>query len=124
MNATNAFTAENLNTEPFSYERWRGKFLDLFLRGACVVGILPVIFPNFHVFDEPALGVIYIVAYLAMVAVAFIRLPYWIRTGVPLLVTYALGINTLLNAGTGSNAGLVFVVLSVTALALTGTRGG
>jgi len=34
MNTTSAFTAGNPQAASFSYERWREKFLSLFLRGA------------------------------------------------------------------------------------------
>jgi GAF domain-containing protein len=106
----------------FSYTEWRVSFLNLILRGACVVGLLVTVAASLSV---PAfLAALYIGAYITVLILAFAPLPYRIRAIGFLLVLEVIAISNLLETGIRVDARLFLMTMTIMATMLFGVRGG
>ncbi|MBI1795200.1 MAG: GAF domain-containing protein [Chloroflexi bacterium] len=80
------------------YQNWRQNFTGPMLIGALIFGALALV-PAILSTQNYTLDGVFIVAYLALVAVTFIQFPYWLKMGIFLLMVYVLGLSELFSTG-------------------------
>jgi len=105
--------AEANSTDPtvvssFSFQAWRGSFVRVILIWASGLGfivLLATLFSSNDLLDKA----VYSSAYVCLLAVTAIRLPYTVRAGVFLALIYILGLMALFETGIWGNA-LVFLL--------------
>lgn len=96
------------------YQNWRQNFVGPMLIGALVFGALALV-PAILSAQNYILQGVFILAYLALIAVTFIQFPYWLRMGIFLLMVYVLGLSELFSTGILGDAiffFLAFIVLT------------
>ena len=81
-----------------SYARWRYRFLQSLLVGACVFG-LPAVISGVMGSANKAFSAVYIAAYLGLVLTTIIKLPYWLKAGILLALLFGIGVSGLLDTG-------------------------
>jgi GAF domain-containing protein len=105
---------EVINSAAFDYKGWRERFIAVAWRLASLLGgvMLLVSLPS----ATPRDRVLFTGLYAAMLAVTFLKTPYWFRSGILLAACYLAGLNALLAWGVWVDATLFFV----TFVAMTG----
>ena len=106
-----------------SYARWRNRFLQSLLVGACVFGLLAVV-PAVMGSANLAFSVIYVSAYLVLVATTVIRLPYWVKAGILLALVFGIGVSGLLDTGIWGDSRTFMIGFIVLATMLFSPRAG
>lgn len=98
---------EPLDPAAFDYTGWRGRFISVVLRVSSILGIalLLIAFPTAAQSDR----ILYLVLYAILLAVTYLPSPYWLRAGVLLGLSYAIGLNALLSWGVWVDATLFFL---------------
>src|SRR5512141_1059998 len=81
-----------------AYENWREKFVRPMLVGALGFGLVALIL-GLATNQGVVQNAVFIVAYLLIMAVTFLPVPYWARIGVFLLAIYGLSLSELLSLG-------------------------
>lgn len=107
----------------FSITRWRENFLRNILRGAAIFGLLAVI-STFTTNVEPLYLAIYTGAYIALLAVIFLPLPYWLKAGTFLALFYGLGFSGLLETGIWGDSRVFFLAFITMTTLLLSPRAG
>ena len=100
--------------EVFSYEQWRERFLNIVLRGACILGLIAIVLYLFSS-ATPLYKVLMVTAYGILVVVTFLdKLQYRVRAGVFLFLLYFAGFSSLIDFGIAEAAILLlgFVVMT------------
>ncbi|RMF27028.1 MAG: hypothetical protein D6759_18470, partial [Chloroflexi bacterium] len=106
---------------------WRERLVRGLLRASLVVGALALVAGLINAFQARALllALIYIAAYLALLAITFVsRLPYRLRAGVFLFLLYGLGLVGLLESGLSGDGRVFLLTFPIVATALLGRRAG
>ena len=117
MELINIFTGRG-DTEPIGVEGWRERILQTFLYIILVFGTLAYILNMIRLIQAGDLqvAVFYTVAYIIVLGISIIRqIPYRIRTGTILVITYMLSVQTLITLGLSSDGRvwmLFFIILS------------
>lgn len=100
-------------TTGFSFQQWQENFLRVVLRGAVIFGLfalIPVLFTNI----DSRLLIVYFIAYLALVVVAFVpNIPQTYRAATFIFLFYLLGASSLLNTGIWGGSRAFFVALVI-----------
>jgi len=96
----------------FSFQQWREQFVRVLLTGASLFGALAVA-ASFLSPTEFVFRFIYSAAYLLLLLVTFLRLPYWLRAGVLLFLLYALGLSGLVETGIWGDSRVFFLALVI-----------
>src|SRR5690349_9419352 len=109
--------------EFFSYEQWRERFLQVVLRGSCLLGFIAIVLYLFS--SSTALyKVLAIATYGILVLVTLLdQLQYRIRSGVFLFLLYLSGLSSLLDHGL-ADASILFLGFIVMACLLISLRAG
>lgn len=92
----------------FSYHQWQEQFLRIVFYAASAIGLPAVIAGSFGTSNGAIIGV-YIGAYIILLLVTFIKLPYWQKSVVLLALIYALGFVGLLENGIWGDARVFFL---------------
>lgn len=96
------------NTEFFSYEKWRERFLKVVLQGSCILGFIAIVLYLFSS-ATPLYKVLAIAMYGALVLLTVLtRLSYRIRAGVFLLFLYSAAFTSLFDYGI-ADASILFL---------------
>jgi GAF domain-containing protein len=96
----------------FSFQQWREQFVRVLLTGASLFGALAV-GASFLSPTEFIFRLIYSAAYIILLLVTFVRLPYWLRAGTLLLLVYALGLSGLFETGIWGDSRVFFLALVI-----------
>lgn len=102
-------TSTQLLTE---LHQWRETFLRRILLGAVILGIFAIL-STLPASVSPVLLTVYIIAYIAIVVAAFVKMPYPLRGGIFLFIVYVIAVNNLLNLGISGSARLFLLSLIV-----------
>ncbi|MGB8983378.1 MAG: GAF domain-containing protein [Anaerolineales bacterium] len=105
------------NSKLFSITEWRERFLRSLKYPIVVFGLVALIASLFTT-TNGLLVALYIVAYGALLAITFIRLPYNVRAGVFLFVLYAIGASGVFKEGLWGDARLFFLTFVCMSLLL------
>lgn len=117
MNSNTPFPRPDKQESPqsaaFDYTNWRGGFILVILRLACVLGVGLLVFslPNATSSDR----VLFFSLYLLLLLVTLLPVPYFARASILLLMVYAIGTNSILAWGPwldGSVFFIAFIILS------------
>ncbi len=101
---------------------WRESFLHRVLIGAVILGFLAILSTLLFPLNLVLLSV-YVVAYLLVIAAAFVKMSYSLRAGILLFILYGIGLNNLVVFGIGAgSARLFFLSLIVFASLLVSVR--
>ena len=122
MSTTLTSTPENLEAITFSYAEWRLRFLNLVLRGACIVGLIVAIVASID--TSFILVMIYAISYLTILIVTFVPLSYRVRAVSFLAVLLAVGVASMLETGIRVDARLFLLAFVVMAAMFFGPRAG
>jgi len=109
--------------EFFSHEQWRERFLQVVLRGSCLIGLIAIVL---YLFSSSTLlyKVLAIVTYGVLIAVTlFDRVQYRIRAAVFLFLLYLSGFSSLIDHGI-ADASILFLGFIVMACLLFSLRAG
>lgn len=109
--------------ELFSYQQWRERFLNLVLRGACVLGFIAIVL---YLFSSSTVlyKVLAVTTYGILVLVTWLdKLQYRIRAGVFLFLLYFAGLSSLIDYGI-AEASILFLGFVVMASLLFTLRTG
>jgi GAF domain-containing protein len=107
----------------FSYQLWQEQFLRVIFYVACLVGLPVIISLALGSNNRIALG-IYIVIYIILLLVTFIKLPYWQKAIVLLFLIYGLGFVGLTETGILADSRLFFLGFITMATLLFSVSGG
>ena len=95
-------------SELFSYDLWRKRFLQVVLQGACIFGLVAVLL-YFFTPSSALYKVLAVLTYGILVAVTFMeRLPYSLRAGLFLFLLYFAGFSSLIDHGI-ADASVLFI---------------
>ena len=122
MSTVQASLSENMEAVTFSYAEWRQKFLNLILRGACVVGLIVAIVASID--TSGALVLIYAISYLTILIITLAPLAYRVRAIGFLAVIMALAVASLLETGIRVDARLFLLTFVLMAAMFFGPRAG
>lgn len=120
QNAPEARSAEDV------LRQWRERLLKYILRGASVAGILALVasvLGDIQAQDWLNIAVTS-TAWIILVAVSFLRLPFRVRAGVLILLLYAMSMNSLLTSGIRGESRMFIIIFIVLTLMLLGLRAG
>ena len=106
-----------------SYARWRNRFLQSLLVGACLFGLLAVP-PAVMGSANLAFSIIYVAAYLVLIATTVVRLPYWVKAGILLVLVFGIGVSGLLDTGIWGDSRTFMIGFIVLATMLFSPRAG
>src|SRR5215510_15126865 len=107
----------------FSYEGWRERFLNLVLRGACVLGLIAIMLYLFGS-SSPLYKVLAIITYGILVMVTLLnKLDYRLRAGVFLALLYLSGFTSLIDHSMAEAAILFLGFIVMTGLFFSGRAG-
>jgi GAF domain-containing protein len=105
-------TPQKQSDEVYSYERWRERFLNIVLRGSCILGLVAILLYLLTP-STVTIKLLAVLTYAILVAVTwFTSLPYFIRAGVFLLLLFFAGFSSMLDYGI-SDASLLFLGFTV-----------
>ncbi len=113
---------QDLQSEVFSYEKWREDFLRVLLRGAVVVGLFVTIAA--YLSTPGFLAVLYIAAYGTIVILTVVKLSYRVRAVSFVAVLLVVSLSNLLETGVRVDARLFLLTATLVAAMLFGTRAG
>ncbi len=105
------------------FRNWREHFVGPMLIGALIFGALALV-PALLAAQNYMLDVIFVFAYLVLIAVALIRFPFWLRMGIFLFVAFMLGLSELLSTGILGDAIFFFLGFIVLATMMFSPRAG
>src|SRR5574341_1945176 len=114
---------QSVDTTQFVYQNWRANFARPMLIGALIFGLVALI-PALLSAQSYILSVIFISAYLILVAITVIQFPYWLRMGAFLFIVYALGLSELSSTGILGDALFFFLGFIVLATMMFSPRAG
>jgi GAF domain-containing protein len=114
-------TATDDFTPSFSFHAWRENFLHLILRGALVFG-LGALIPTLLTNQDPAFLTIYSVAYIVLLIIAFVPVPYLFRAWTFITLFYLIGASGLLDTGIWGDSRVFFVSMVVVTAMLVSPR--
>jgi GAF domain-containing protein len=119
----NVPASQTNQTEIFSYEQWRERFLNVVLRGACVLGFIAIVL--YLLSSSTTLyKVLAVITYGILVLVTLLdKLQYRIRAGVLLFLLFLAGFSSLIDYGI-AEASLLFLGFVVMASLLFSLRTG
>jgi GAF domain-containing protein len=110
--------------ELFSYEKWRERFLQVVLRGSCILGAIAITLYLFSPSTTVLYKVLAVSTWAILVLVTVLdRLPYRFRAGVFLFLLYLAGFTSLIDHGIG-DASILFLGFMVMASLLFSPRSG
>jgi GAF domain-containing protein len=98
------------NTNSFSYQKRKENFLRYIFYAASILA-LPAILVTISYTQNMLLNGLYVGAYVILLLVAFVKLPFWLKATVLLVLTYALGLSNLFETGIWGDARLFFLAL-------------
>lgn len=113
---------ETSSVAPYS-EEWKERFLHSLLVGAAIFGLIALI-PALFSTPGQTLILVYIISYLFLLAVIFVRLPYSVRASIFLLLILAIGISGMLENGIHSNADVYLITFVAITTLLISYRAG
>jgi GAF domain-containing protein len=93
------------------------------LRGAAIVGLIALPL-GLATNPGPFQNTVFIASYVLLLAVTFVKFPYWVRMSGLLLMIYTLGLTTLLTTGIVGDGDFFFLALVVFATVLFSPRIG
>lgn len=105
------------------YKNWREHFVGPMLIGALVFGALALI-PALLTNQGWIQNAVFIIAYLMLIVVAFVKFPYWLRMGVFLFIVYGLALNEIFSTGILGDGIFFFLGLIVFATMMFSPRAG
>jgi PAS domain S-box-containing protein len=123
---SNPVTPESVETEAFSYERWKDSFLRLMLVGGTILGLVAAVVSGIDVVrsGNPVLAYVYGAAWLILLVVTVGPWPYALRAGVVLVLFYALGVAGLLENGMRGDGRMFLLGFTIMAAMLVNPRAG
>jgi len=92
----------------FSYHQWQERFLRIVFYAASALGLPTVIAASIGNTDSVIITV-YIVSYIILLLVTFLRLPYWQKSVVLLALIYAVGFVGLMETGIWGDTRVFFL---------------
>ncbi|MBI5295198.1 MAG: GAF domain-containing protein [Chloroflexi bacterium] len=105
----------------FSLQTWRENFLRMLLRGTSLFGLFALTAVYFF-YEETAFLAVFSMAYIILLAVTFMRMPYWVRAWTFIFIMYLLGVSGLVETGVSGSARMFFVAFVVIAGMFFSTR--
>jgi GAF domain-containing protein len=112
-----------IDTTQVVYQSWRANFVRPMLIGALIFGLLALV-PALLTNQGPIQNTVFIASYLILIAVTFVRFPYWARMGTFLFIIYALGMNELLSTGILGDGIFFFLAFIIFATMMFSPRAG
>ncbi|MBI5839312.1 MAG: GAF domain-containing protein [Chloroflexi bacterium] len=106
---TRSSTGPQIESINLSFQRWRERFLQMILNGAAIFGLIALI-AVFLLPPDFALLSVFIAAYVILLAITFIRMPYRLRAYSFLLIIYAVALNDMIHLGIGTGAARLFLL--------------
>jgi GAF domain-containing protein len=113
-------SAPENTTRQFSFQAWRSSFLALVLRGALIFA-LGLLIPTLFTDTDPIFFVFYGIAFLALLVVTFVSLPYSVKAWTFITLFFLLGIGGLLDTGIWGDARLFFIAAAISTAMLIST---
>ena len=105
------------------YKKWREGLVRPILNITLVFGFIALV-AGIITNQSITTTLIFIGAYISVVVITVIPMPFWLRTGIILLVIYALGLNELFLLGIEGDGIFFFLALIILATMFYATRGG
>jgi GAF domain-containing protein len=124
----NSPAGQNLATSPAEssvrvYENWRERFVRPMLLGALGFGLIALIL-GLATNQGAIQNAVFVIAYLLLMAVTFLQVPYWLRIGTFLFAVYALALSELLATGVLGDSVFFFLALVMFATLMFSPRAG
>ncbi len=91
----------------FDYKGWRERFITVVLRVASLLG-LGMLFISFST-GTPRENILFSVLFVTLIAITFLRTPYWLRAGTLTALSFIIGLNAILTWGIWREAELFFL---------------
>jgi len=104
--------APNSSAPIFSLQTWRENFLRVLLQGTIIFGAVALI-AVFFIYKGGGFLIGFTTAYVIILLVALVRLPYWLKAWVFASIFYLLGVSGLLETGISGSARTFFVTFAV-----------
>jgi len=105
------------------YRQWREGLIRPILNIALVLGFFALV-AAILTEQSTVITLIFIGAYISIVLIAISPLPFWLRAGIILLVTFALGLNELLSLGIEGDSLIFFLAFITLTTMFYSPRGG
>jgi GAF domain-containing protein len=116
-------TFDKRSGENFSFQAWREQFLRLILRGAVIFGLATLI-PTLLTNTEPIFFILYGIAYLVLIIIAFVPLPYLLKAWTFIALFYLLGVGGIFDTGIWGDSRVFFVAAAAITSMLISPRAG
>ena len=123
MNPTAPKSIQESSAATFEFGRWREGFLQAMLIGSAIFGFMALVGNFVNQSSVPDL-VIYSTVFGILLLTILIRLPYWLKAGVLLILIYAIVLSDFWDEGIWGGGRLYMVVLVVMASILFSPRAG
>ncbi len=104
--------APNSSAPIFSLQTWRENFLRVLLQGTIIFGAVALI-AVFFIYKGGGFLIGFTTAYVIILLVALVRLPYWLKAWVFASIFFLLGVSGLLETGISGSARTFFVTFAV-----------
>src|SRR6266508_1972158 len=96
-----------LSSAAFGYKGWCERFITFVLRVASLLG-LGMLFISFAT-GTPRENILFTVLFVILIAITFLRTPYWLRAGTLTALSFIIGLNAILTWGIWRKAELFFL---------------
>jgi GAF domain-containing protein len=114
--------AANVKTENV-YRNWRESFVRPMLIGGLIFGLIALV-PALLTNQGLIQNAVFILSYLILIVITFVRFPYWVRMGTFMLVIFGLGMNELFSTGILGDGIFFFLALIVFATMMFSIQAG
>jgi GAF domain-containing protein len=102
-----------IDSKAFDYKGWRERFVIVVLRVATLLGLGMLIVSFFT--GTARENIIFTILFISLLAITFLRSPYWLRAGSLPALSFIIGLNALLTWGIWREAELFFLFSAVMA---------
>ena len=102
-----------IDSKAFDYKGWRERFVTVVLRVATLLG-LGMLIVSFST-GTARENMIFTILFISLLAITFLRSPYWLRAGTLPVLSFIIGLNALLTWGIWREAELFFLFSAVMA---------
>ncbi len=111
------------NLDQAVYQRWREGLIRPILNIGLVFGFIALV-AGILTEQSIAVTLIFVGAYLSLVLIAVVPIPFWLRAGILVIVVYALGLNELFSYGIEGDGIFFFLAFITLTTMLFSPRGG
>ena len=100
-------TPEQSALSSFDYKGWREYFILTVLRVACVAGaaLIAISFPTASYSDR----ILFVSLYIILLGITLIKTPYVIRASSLLIISFVVGVNSILSWGPWLDGNIFFI---------------